>query len=235
MQPWSSRGYCWFQLIKVFRWLESLSPSRISSNMQHYIDAELANLHFMYVVAHENAHMKLNIQRFSRFSKDISPLCILFLFPLQEFCYIFQCPYHTSRHKIIHSRTASNEDTQMFGDSADFYLEIVLLHPLNNCSIFFTQPQTWNAYRQASHWCNEACWSIDDWWEWRFKPVKYFYLPNLTASSTILTLHFRTHIPTGNVLAKFPSIAFIFHTYNFEIPCIKKKNCTTNVEYFTVF
>lgn len=59
------------------------------------------------------------------FSSDIFLLCITQLFLLQELCDTFYCPYHASMHKMIHSHTIPDENTQMFGGLVYSYLQII--------------------------------------------------------------------------------------------------------------
>lgn len=97
-----------------------------------------------------------HIKQLSSISKNYLLLCIKLLLHLQEFCDIFHCHCHASKHETVHSRTTFNEEVQM--------LVIWYIVTQQSSHYFFEQPfhflmkvHTYNAYDQTPNWCNDAC------------------------------------------------------------------------------
>lgn len=81
-----------------------------------------------------------------------------------EICYMFQCPYHVSKHKMVYSCIILDKDAQMFGDpDYSYYPGIISCTSFEQPLYFVVEPHTWNASRHTSHWCYEASFSKSVW------------------------------------------------------------------------
>lgn len=112
--------------------------------------AKLAVMHFMFRAVQINGFNLTHVKQLSSFLKEYPLLFIMLFLSLQDFCDIFQCPYHASKHKTIQSHTRADKDSRMFGDLADSYPGIVPCTFVEQLFLFQMSLRTWNACRSCT-------------------------------------------------------------------------------------
>lgn len=107
MQRWGSKLRRWVKRRKTLCLLQLSLPAQISNSMYRNTNVKLADMHFINGNAPGNGSHLIQVQQLSSLPKDHHLLCIILVLPLYEFCDVFPCLYHASKHKIIHSLVTS--------------------------------------------------------------------------------------------------------------------------------
>lgn len=191
----SSWGYCWVRQVKVLRWLKSLFPEWISSNMRSCTNAALADMHFMYGVSLKMIQTQLTYN--CSWACQRTTLIICFS----------QCSFFYNLNSAIYFSDSITPRSSKWSLYAHLPMKILkcfeiqqiptvktfLLHPLRNRSIFLYSPMHEMQFGKPKYSLNASG-------VWQTNSVMCFYELNSIALSSDLTLHLCTHISAPNLL-----------------------------------